>query len=131
TAWALVLAVGAGLALYLVLVAWERYERSPMLIAVETSQYPIWNTPFPAVTICSLNKVELSAARRLVSTWELPPGATRAQVLSALRLVPLLGDAPSSVAQLRPHLPQLRRLQATLRRNNVTPADLVHQVGAK
>jgi amiloride-sensitive sodium channel len=46
-------------------IVWLRFDESPMVTTVETTAYPIWNIPFPAVTLCSNNKVYKSAAIKL------------------------------------------------------------------
>lgn len=40
-----------------ILQMWQKWEQSPMLTSVETHLYPLKNVPFPAVTICNVNKV--------------------------------------------------------------------------
>ncbi|KAJ9578620.1 hypothetical protein L9F63_005110 [Diploptera punctata] len=36
---------------------WSRFQDSPTVTNVETTNYPIWNIPFPAVTLCNNNQV--------------------------------------------------------------------------
>lgn len=37
---------------------WDKWETSPVYVSVETTSYPVVNIPFPAVTICSVNKIQ-------------------------------------------------------------------------
>ncbi|XP_059471039.1 sodium channel protein Nach-like [Neocloeon triangulifer] len=50
----------------LIFSTWSRYLESPTATAVETTNFPVWKVPFPAVTICDPNQVVLSKAKRLV-----------------------------------------------------------------
>lgn len=36
---------------------YDKWQGSPTITTVESTDYPIWNIYFPAVTICSNNKV--------------------------------------------------------------------------
>jgi amiloride-sensitive sodium channel len=53
-------------------IVWLRFNESPTVTNVETTTYPIWNIPFPAVTLCNNNKVYQPAAIKLAeSLWVL------------------------------------------------------------
>lgn len=57
--------VGLAFALVLMFLAWSRFNTNPTITTVETTNYPIWNLPFPAVTICNNNKVYAPAAKNM------------------------------------------------------------------
>lgn len=65
TLWTLMCAFGLAGAVVLINKVWTQYSTSPTITSVESTHYPIWNIPFPAVTICQVNKVHLSAAESL------------------------------------------------------------------
>jgi amiloride-sensitive sodium channel len=48
-------------------IVWLRFLESPTVTNVETTTYPIWNIPFPAVTLCNNNKVYQTAAMKLAA----------------------------------------------------------------
>jgi amiloride-sensitive sodium channel len=48
-------------------IVWLRFDESPTVTTVETTTYPIWNLPFPAVTLCNNNKIYKSAAITLAN----------------------------------------------------------------
>ena len=50
--------VGGFCAAYFISALWDKWETSPTYMSVETTTYPVNSIPFPAVTICSVNKVE-------------------------------------------------------------------------
>ena len=45
------------MAVFLMIPIMNKYIESPTIISPKTTNYPIWNIYFPAVTICSNNKV--------------------------------------------------------------------------
>lgn len=49
--------IGAAFAFIIINLVWQRFELKPTITRVETNFYPIWNVPFPSVTICNINKV--------------------------------------------------------------------------
>jgi amiloride-sensitive sodium channel len=51
--------------IFIILDVWEEYVNSPTVTTVDSTSYPIWNVPFPAVAVCNLNKVSRMA------TWDL------------------------------------------------------------
>lgn len=65
--WALACILGTGFALTLMYLVWLRYDTTPTITTVETTNYPIWNVPFPAVTICNVNKVYRPAAENITA----------------------------------------------------------------
>lgn len=65
TIWAGACAAGAVFAVVLMGLVWDRFQTTPTITTVETNNYPIWNLPFPAVTICNINKVYAPAAKNI------------------------------------------------------------------
>lgn len=62
TLWTVMCALGLAAAFVLINKVWTQYSTSPTITSVESTHFPIWNIPFPAVTVCQVNKVHLSAA---------------------------------------------------------------------
>ena len=50
--------LGGFLASYFISALWDKWEASPVYVSVDTTSYPIYNIPFPAVSICSVNKIQ-------------------------------------------------------------------------
>ena len=46
------------MASYFIAALWDKWETSPVYVSIETTSYPVPNIPFPAVSICSVNKVQ-------------------------------------------------------------------------
>lgn len=57
--------LGCVVSVIIIQLIWERYETTPTVTMIETTSFPIWNVPFPAVTICNINKIYGPAVRKL------------------------------------------------------------------
>lgn len=44
------------------MVAWGRFTDNPTITTLESQQYSVLDIPFPAVAVCSNNKISKSAA---------------------------------------------------------------------
>ena len=55
--WVLFVTIGAFLAAYFTLGIIEKWKNSPVYMSVESTSYHVKDIPFPAITICSVNKV--------------------------------------------------------------------------
>lgn len=58
--WIFLFLSGVCFSTYFCVEVWQKWEQSPILTSVETQLYPLKNVPFPAVTICNVNKVSES-----------------------------------------------------------------------
>jgi hypothetical protein len=64
-----VVLIGLVVAIALLYAEWGRYDTNPTLTALNTAHYPIWNVDFPAVTLCSLNRIKKSRAITVSNKW--------------------------------------------------------------
>ncbi len=48
---------------------YQKWRYSPTITSIETTNHPIWNIDFPAVTVCSNNKVMDQQLRREVKKY--------------------------------------------------------------
>ena len=55
--WLIVFFGGVAFATYFCVAMWKKWEDSPTLMSLETTRYPLINIPFPAVSICGVNKI--------------------------------------------------------------------------
>ena len=55
--WVLVFLAGLCFSGYFCLQMWRKWDESPVLTSLDSNYYPLKNIPFPAVTICNVNKV--------------------------------------------------------------------------
>ncbi|XP_047103525.1 sodium channel protein Nach-like [Schistocerca piceifrons] len=120
--WATAVAAALVTSASLVWLALQQHNSRPTLIDIETSHYPVWNFPFPAVTICPTNKVHKGQLRNLLSEWRIPHGTSREQLRRDAAYVPaLLGRTVGTQGALA-------RLAAAISANNLTVADFMQKV---
>jgi len=55
--WLASFCLGGFLASYFISALWDKWENSPIYVSVETTSFPVFSVPFPAVSICSVNKI--------------------------------------------------------------------------
>jgi amiloride-sensitive sodium channel len=48
-------------------IEWSFHLSKYTITSVDTAHYPLWNVPFPAVTVCAFNKVQRSQAQAFVN----------------------------------------------------------------
>ncbi len=58
--WSIGFLSSLGLAIYLIYGVWERYERVPVIVSFQASEQDMDTIPFPAVTLCNMNKFPAS-----------------------------------------------------------------------
>lgn len=63
--WIAIVIIAIIVSLVLVLVSWFWNRQTPTVTVIESSHFPTWNIPFPAVTICQFNKISKRRATRL------------------------------------------------------------------
>jgi hypothetical protein len=49
--------------------AWDKFTMSPIVVNVETTNYPLYKLQFPAVTICPANIVKKTTGEELLSRY--------------------------------------------------------------
>ncbi len=54
--WAIGFLSSLGLAIYLIYGVWERNERVPVIVSFQANEQDMDTIPFPAVTLCNMNK---------------------------------------------------------------------------
>ena len=60
--------MGGFFASYFILGIWQKWVESPVYMSVETTSHHVSNIPFPAVSICSVNKIQVRYMLRLIYT---------------------------------------------------------------
>nr|XP_032293688.1 pickpocket protein 11 [Drosophila virilis] len=108
-------------AVSLVLVSWYSNRETPTVTVIESSHFPTWNIPFPAVTICNFNRVSKTKALDMMQRMRLPPNVTKEQLqqLFNLTLIPtgkLISDS------------SLQTYDRILNLNNITLTELFNRL---
>nr|CAD7406772.1 unnamed protein product [Timema cristinae] len=102
------------IAVTIILNSWEMFNKRHTMTSIETANYPLWNVPFPAITICALNKVQ-----RL-----LPDNLSREFVFEEMGLLVQLIDPVDTT------ISRLRILQSILDLNKIKAKDIMTEVAA-
>ncbi|XP_046392144.1 sodium channel protein Nach-like [Ischnura elegans] len=90
TLWAVTCSACVASTVILSFTSWQRYSSSPTLVSLESTSHPVWSVPFPAVTLCNVNKVHKPAAIALAqSVWD-KLGLNMEHTLHYLKQLPLL-----------------------------------------
>lgn len=64
--WLMVVILAIITSIVLVVVSWYWSQATPTVTVIESSHFPTWNIPFPAVTICNFNKISKTKALTLL-----------------------------------------------------------------
>jgi acid-sensing ion channel, other len=99
---------------------WQKWDESPILMSLDTNNYQLSNVPFPAVTICNVNKVSksrllsiLSEERAKFGNMSYDTSVEILRYLTKLDRAILKGD-------------DLKRLDAFLRSQSISTEELVN-----
>ncbi|XP_030377305.1 pickpocket protein 11 [Scaptodrosophila lebanonensis] len=105
----------------LVLISWYWNRETPTVTVIESSHFPTWNIPFPAITVCNFNKISKTKALNFLDRMQLPSNVTKMDLrdLFNLTLYP-----PTLVVSNE----SLQIYDRILKLNNVTLADLAQQI---
>ena len=71
--WIIIAAVSWGFATYLIYRVIDKWQKSPILVAFQSAQTPIWRITFPAITICNMNKVMKSRVEHIDEELHVDP----------------------------------------------------------
>ena len=66
--WTIIFCMGGFFASYFILGMWKKWVESPVYTSVETTSHHVSNIPFPAVTICSVNKIQVKLHSIVLTT---------------------------------------------------------------
>ncbi|XP_067004275.2 sodium channel protein Nach [Anabrus simplex] len=61
--WLIIHGLAAWGVVNIILGVWEEFVNTPTVTTVDSTNYPIWNVPFPAVAVCNINRISKSRAR--------------------------------------------------------------------
>ncbi|XP_035776394.1 sodium channel protein Nach-like [Anopheles albimanus] len=70
TVWSCAVVASTLCAITLLMISWSWNVETPTVTVTESTNYPTWNIPFPAVTICPLNKISATAALARAATMK-------------------------------------------------------------
>nr|CAD7403343.1 unnamed protein product [Timema cristinae] len=89
--WTFLSALSLAIAGILIQLVWVRFQKSPTVISIEDTNYPIWKVPFPGVTLCNSNKVYKPAAQQFIKDM-MAYGISNVTSINFLKKLPWLLD---------------------------------------
>ncbi|XP_071439038.1 pickpocket protein 28-like [Hetaerina americana] len=66
--WALAFLGGLGLSGFFIAATWQRWNESPVLVSLDTLAAVLQEIPFPAVTVCNINKMKKSMVMKITQS---------------------------------------------------------------
>lgn len=85
--WILLIVSATVAAIVLLYISWIWNSETPTVTVIESTHYPTWNIPFPAITICSMNKISRARAFSLAQRMVKPPNVSTEDLVN---MYPLL-----------------------------------------
>ncbi|BFF93891.1 sodium channel protein Nach [Drosophila madeirensis] len=119
--WLIVVILSISTSIVLVVVSWQWARQTPTVTVIESSHFPTWNIPFPAVTICNFNKISKLKAINLLQQMQVPAGVNRSELHSLFNLTLLPVDNMISNSSLQTY-------DRILKLNNITLTTLTSQL---
>ncbi|XP_020800528.1 sodium channel protein Nach [Drosophila serrata] len=113
--WLVVVILAIVTSIVLVVVSWYWSQETPTVTVIESSHFPTWNIPFPAVTICNFNKISKTKAFTLLQQMQLPAGVNKSELhnLFNLTLLPMDNLISNSSLQIYDRILALNNLTLT------------------
>ncbi|XP_011860453.1 PREDICTED: sodium channel protein Nach-like isoform X2 [Vollenhovia emeryi] len=85
--WAITVFVSLGCAILLMKMAWNYYATHPTLTVIESTHNGIWNYPFPAITVCDINRISYNLTKKFVENLNIPADVSKEYLIQEMRLM--------------------------------------------
>ncbi|XP_063706214.1 pickpocket protein 11-like [Culicoides brevitarsis] len=121
--WVIMCIIAMIVALVLLYLSLYWNSATPTTTVIESTHFATWNIPFPAVTICSVNKITLSALQQKEAEILLPGGIELEDLQHMLRVL-LLNDYKAE------NIETLGMLNYILKSNNMTAYQMMWDLTA-
>ncbi|XP_015117533.1 sodium channel protein Nach [Diachasma alloeum] len=123
--WGIIVFSALSCAAVLMHTAWVYNSSRATLTVIESTHRGIWNYPFPAITICNLNRMSFNKTRKFVKGLKLPKALSQEYVINEMRLLLELLDPGVFGGNLKSNF---TTLQDIFDDNNYSIADVVRAV---
>lgn len=124
-AWAGIVLSALIASVVLLFISWKWNAATPTVTVIENTHFATWNIPFPAITLCNMNKISDVAANRAANEM-LRPGNVSADSLSQMFKLILhfegIGQASSA---------EYNELNDILKMNNISIVQVLHRITPK
>ncbi|XP_050450031.1 sodium channel protein Nach-like [Cataglyphis hispanica] len=85
--WVITVLTSLCCALVLMKMAWNYYATHPTLTVIESTHHGIWNYPFPAITVCDINRVSYNLTKEFVKNLRTPSNLSKEFLIREMRLM--------------------------------------------
>lgn len=123
--WVVIVTIALLTSLALLVISWRLNAETPTTTVIENTHYATWNIPFPAVTICNMNKISAEAALKLSARMTRPDNLTDLELSHMFRLAlhfEGIGHARDD---------EYAQLHAILQQNNISVARLMRRIAPR
>ncbi|XP_020287814.1 sodium channel protein Nach-like isoform X2 [Pseudomyrmex gracilis] len=69
------------------IMSWNYYAAHPTLTVIESTHHGIWNYPFPAITVCNINRVSYNLTTQFVENLKIPDNVSKEYLIQEMRLL--------------------------------------------
>ncbi|XP_076646993.1 sodium channel protein Nach [Halictus rubicundus] len=123
--WAITVFASLCIAIVIIKFSYAYYNEHRVYSVVKSTHQGIWNYPFPAVTVCDINRVSLELTRKLVDKLDLPPSVSKEFIVHEMNLLNELLYPGQNAQNIRNNL---SRLQYIFESNDLTIPTVVNAV---
>ncbi|XP_053978702.1 sodium channel protein Nach-like [Hylaeus volcanicus] len=109
-AWAIAVFTSLCIALGIIKITFDFYENHQVSAVIESTHHGIWNYPFPAVTVCNINRISLRMSRELAEKLIIPPTMSKEFIVQELSLLNELLYPGKSAGNIRTNLSRLQNI---------------------
>uniref|UniRef100_A0A1B0DEK4 Uncharacterized protein n=1 Tax=Phlebotomus papatasi TaxID=29031 RepID=A0A1B0DEK4_PHLPP len=109
-------------AMVLLWFSWNWSNLTPVVTVIESTHYATWNIPFPAVTICNLNKISLKRALAKANNMKRPEN------VSAEELAQMFQDLTIFMGYTHESMGNFNQIDSVLHMNNLTVFEVLQDL---
>ncbi|KAM7351035.1 pickpocket 11 [Cochliomyia hominivorax] len=120
--WFLVVLTAVIMSGFILLLSHLMNTNTPTILYAESTQYPSWSIPFPAVTICNLNRISKRGAVQAAKKFEKSTNLTLPQLIDYFKL------SLSVSENIKAPFQHYQQLQQILKANNYTMSGLIQEI---
>ncbi|XP_076301855.1 sodium channel protein Nach [Lasioglossum baleicum] len=123
--WAITVFASLCIAIVIIKISYVHYSENRIYSVIKSTHHGIWNYPFPAVTVCDINRVSLELTRKFVDKLDLPPSVSKEFIVHEMSLLNELLYPGQNSQNIRNNL---SRLQYIFESNDLSIPTVVNAV---
>ncbi|XP_061401412.1 pickpocket protein 11-like, partial [Musca vetustissima] len=120
--WCFVIFVAIAMSGFILLLSHLMNTNTPTILYTESTQFPTWIIPFPAVTICNMNLMSKTKVNIMAERFQRNSNLTKPQLIRLFRLVFYATQTIKATNE------EYHQLDLLLQRNNITLFELQDEI---